>query len=185
MNHSQICYIMSKRPRRFTGLGQVVAMLRSTDEDDSGGESETEKGEVLDWEICSSDKMSDDEETEQFDDKPPNVRVGDLQTAYTNFETHSATCIDNDSGSDAAESSSTHKTAGDGTEWKFIEFGVEARESRTTQNVLTKLSGLSRFALKMADSPVGAFQVIVDDYMLKHIQQCTNIQAQRVLGNEE
>ena len=38
---------MSKRPRRFIGL-QVVTMLRSIDKDDSGGESETEEGDVLD-----------------------------------------------------------------------------------------------------------------------------------------
>ena len=43
-------------------------MLRSIDEDDSGGESETEDDDVLDWELCSSDEMSDNEKTEQFDD---------------------------------------------------------------------------------------------------------------------
>ena len=37
----------------------------------------------------------------------------------------------------------------------------------------------------MADSTVGAFQVIVDDHMFKQIQQCANVEARRVLGNEE
>ena len=50
-------------------------MLRSIDEDDSGGESETEEGDVLDWELCSSDEMSDNEETEQFDDTQPIVHI--------------------------------------------------------------------------------------------------------------
>ena len=81
---------MSKTSGRFTGL-QVVARLRSIDEDDSGGESETEQGDVLDWQLCSSDEMSDDEETEQFDDTQPIVHLGDLQTTDTNVETHSAT----------------------------------------------------------------------------------------------
>ena len=45
-------------------------------------------------------------------------------------------------------------------------------------------SGLSRFALRMTDSSVGAFQVTVDSHMLKHIQQCTNVEARKVLGNE-
>ena len=93
---------MYKRPRRFTGL-QVVAMLRSIDEDDSGGESETEEGDVLDWELCSSDKMSDDEEAEQFDDTQPIAHIDDLQTADTNIEAHSAACFDDDSSSGAAE----------------------------------------------------------------------------------
>ena len=175
---------MYKTLRRFTGL-QVVARLRSIDEDDSGGESETEQGDVLDWELCSSDEISDNEETEQFDDTQPIVHLGDLQTADTNVETHSATCFDDGSGSSAAESSSTHETARDGTKWKFMEFGVEARGKRAAQNVLTEQSGLSRFALRMADSPVGAFQVLFDNHMLKHIQQCTNVEARRVLGNEE
>ena len=39
-------------------------MLRSIDENNSGGESKAEEGEVLDWELCSSDEMSNDEETE-------------------------------------------------------------------------------------------------------------------------
>ena len=37
----------------------------------------------------------------------------------------------------------------------------------------------------MADSPVGAFQIIFDKLMLKCIQQCTNVEARRVLGNKE
>ena len=34
-------------------------------------------------------------------------------------------------------------------------------------------------------TPVGAFQIIFDKLMLKCIQQCTNVEARRVLGNEE
>ena len=68
-------------------------MLRFTDEDDSGGESETEEGDVLDWELCSSDKMSDDEKTKQFDNTQPIiVHVGDLQTADTYVKIRSAAC---------------------------------------------------------------------------------------------
>ena len=37
----------------------------------------------------------------------------------------------------------------------------------------------------MADSPVGAFQVLFDSHILKHIQQCTNVEARSFLGNEE
>ena len=48
---------------------------------------------MLDWELCSLDEMSNDEETEKFDDAQPIVHVGDLQTVDTNVETHSATCL--------------------------------------------------------------------------------------------
>ena len=109
----------------------------------------------------------------------------DLQIADTNVETHSAICLDDDSGSGAAESLSTRETARDGTKWEFKEFGVEARQRRAVQNVLPEQSGLSRFAFRMADSPAGTFQVIFDSHMLKHIQQCTNVEARKVLSNEE
>ena len=60
---------MSERPN-FT---EIIAMLTSIDEDNSGEESEIEEGKVLDWELRSSDEMSDDEEIEQFDDAQPIV----------------------------------------------------------------------------------------------------------------
>ena len=50
-----------------------------------------------------------------------------------------------------------------------MEFGAEAQGRRTAQNVLSEQSDLSRFALRMADSPAGAFQVIFNNHMLKHI----------------
>ena len=79
---------------------------------------------------------------------------------------HSATCFDDAFGSGAAESSSTHETATDGTKWEFMEFDVEARGRRAAQNVVTEQSSLPRFALRIADSPVGACQVIFDNHML-------------------
>ena len=51
---------MSERPRRFT---EVIDMLTSIDNNYSGGESETEEGDVLDCQLCSSDEMKDDEKT--------------------------------------------------------------------------------------------------------------------------
>ena len=64
---------MSERPRRFT---EVIAMLTSIDKDDSGGKSKTEEGDVLVCQLCSSDEMSDDEKTEQFDDAQLIVHIG-------------------------------------------------------------------------------------------------------------
>ena len=77
---------------------------------------------MLDWKLCSSDEMSNDEEAEQFDDTQHIVHIDDLQTADTNIETHSV----DDFGSDAAKSSSTYETARDSTKLKFMEFGAKA-----------------------------------------------------------
>ena len=63
--------------------------------------------------------MSDDKKAEQFDDTQPIVHLDDLQTAYTNVETHSATCFDDDSGLGAAESSGTQETARDSRKWEL------------------------------------------------------------------
>ena len=73
----QFYYIITKRSKRFTGL-QVVVWLKFIDKNYSGGENETEEGDVLDWKLCSSNEMSDDEETEQFDDTQPIVHEADL-----------------------------------------------------------------------------------------------------------
>ena len=81
---------MSERPRRFT---EVIAMFTSIDKDHSGGKSETEEGDVLDCQLCSSDQMSDDEKTEQFHDAQPIVYIGDLQTSDTNVKIYSANVI--------------------------------------------------------------------------------------------
>ena len=92
---------MSERPRRFT---EVIDMLTSIEKDDSGGKSETEEGDVLDCQLCSSNEMNDDEKTEQFDDAQPIVHIGDLQTSDTNVEIYSARCYNDDSGLGAPES---------------------------------------------------------------------------------
>ena len=92
---------MSERPRRFT---EVIDMLTSIDKDDSGEKSETEEGDVLYCQLCSSDEMNDNEKTEQFDDAQPIVHIADLQTSDTNVEIYSATCYKDDSGSGAPES---------------------------------------------------------------------------------
>ena len=105
-------------------------MLRSIDENDSGGESETEEDIVLDWEFCSSDEMRDDEEAEQFDDAQPIVDIDDLQTADTNLETHSALCSEDDSGSGAAKSSSTHEIAPNWNLWNSAQKHKEGEQLR-------------------------------------------------------
>ena len=125
---------MSERPRRVT---EVIAMLTSIDKDDSGGKRETEEGDALDCQLCSSDEMNDDEKTEEFDDVQPIVYIGDLQTSDTNIEIYSATCYNDDFGSGAAESSSTNETERDGTKWEFMEFGLEARGRRAAQILMS------------------------------------------------
>ena len=117
----------------------------------------------------------------QFDNTQSIVQRDNLQTANTNVETHSALC----SGSGAAKSLSTPETARDSTKLEFMKFDAETRGRCTAQNVLTEQSELSHYTLRMADSLAGAFQVIFNNHMLKHIHLFTNVEARRALDNEE
>ena len=65
----------------------------------------------------------------------------------------------------------------------MINFSIEGRGRQAAQNVVTELSGLSRRSGQMADSPMDAFKLIFDNYIFSHIQNCTNVEARRVLEN--
>ena len=105
---------MSERPRRFT---EVIAMLTSIDKDDSGGESETEEGDVLDCQLCSSNETNDDEKLSNLMMHNPLFILVIYKLLILTLKSfcYSATCYNDDSGSGAAESSSTNDTVRDGT----------------------------------------------------------------------
>ena len=167
---------MSERPKRIT---EIIAMLTYIDEDDSGGESQTKESDVSDemrWAMMKklSNLMMHNPlfmwviyKLLILTLKPILLHVLMMILVWCCWKFEHT-----------RDSKRWHK-------WEFMEFCVEARGRRAAQNVLTDQSGLSRFALRMADSSVGAFQVILVNHMLKHIQQCTNVEAWRVLGNEE
>ena len=80
----------------------------------------------------------------------------------------------------ASNTSEIGLVAKDGTKWEYIEFSSESRGKLQAQNVLTKSSGLTRYANRMLDSPLSAFELFIDNAMLTHVQQCTEAEAHRV-----
>ena len=68
---------------------------------------------------------------------------------------------------------------------KYIEFFSELRSKPQTQNVLTENEGLTRYADRMLDGPLSAFELLVDNSMLAHVQQCTEDKAHRVKKSDE
>ena len=56
---------------------------------------------------------------------------------------------------------------------------------RATHNVLTKQQGLSRPSRQMSDSPLGAFHLELDSRAISLTENCTNMEAQKVLCNED
>ena len=75
--------------------------------------------------------------------------------------------------------------AKDETKWEYVEFSSESRGKLQAQNVLTESSGLTRYANRMLDSPLRAFELFVDYAMLTHVQQCTEAEAHRVKKSNE
>ena len=77
------------------------------------------------------------------------------------------------------------ETANDGTKWTFVSFGSEERRRRATRNSLTEQSGLCRRSRQISDSPSGAFQLLLDIHIIFLIRNCTNVEARKVLRNED
>ena len=77
------------------------------------------------------------------------------------------------------------ETAKDGTKWSFINLCSENRGRRAARNVLTEEAGLSRRSRQLLDSPLGAFLLLMDSHMTSLVQNCTNVEARRVLSNKD
>ena len=75
--------------------------------------------------------------------------------------------------------------ARDGTKWEYIEFSSESRGRLQAQNVLTEREGLTRYANRVLDAPLSAFELLVNNSILTHIQQCTEAEAHRVKNSDE
>ena len=63
--------------------------------------------------------------------------------------------------------------AKDRTKWEYIKSTLEWRSRLQVQNVLTESEGLTRYANRMLDGPLSLFELLVDNSMLTHVQQCT------------
>ena len=64
-----------------------------------------------------------------------------------------------------------------------IFFRIEGRLQ--AQNVPTESEGLARYANRMLDNPLSAFELLVDNSILIHFQQCTEAEAHRGKNSAE
>ena len=53
------------------------------------------------------------------------------------------------------------------------------------QNVLTESQGLTPYANHMFDAPLSAFELLVNNSMLTHIQKCIEAKVHRVKKDDE
>ena len=180
-----------RRPERFSNI-QALAWLNAIAEDDSENESEGENiCKDLDKGLANSEQAQPTWEVISSDGSDSETDIDSLE------QTDSASCqlVSSGSGSNdtstAAEAQSDLQqkrrftleiglVAKDGTKWKYIEFSSEPRGKLQAQNVLTESSGLTRYADRILDSPLNAFELFVDNAMLTHVQQCTEAEAHRV-----
>ena len=160
----------SNQPKRFTNE-QTIAMLTAIKAEDSDGENEIEEDEVSDWELFTLVEDNDTADNSQ----PSKSGFAVSLVNFTRDKTINLLYVPDTLGLQA--------TARDDTKWDIINFGVEEKARQAAQNVVTKLSGLSRWSRQMVDFPLGAFKPIFDNYIFSQIQNCTNVEACRVLEN--
>lgn len=76
-------------------------------------------------------------------------------------------------------SAKMRETTKDGTVWTVIRCG-ENRGRLQSQNVLTEAAGPTAHTKCNSEDALAAFLCLVDDGMLKHIRDCTVVEAHRV-----
>ena len=177
------------RPERFSSI-QALAWLNAIAEDNWGDESEGENiCEGLDQGSANSDQARPTWEVISSDGSDSETDIDSLE------QTGSASCQLVSSGSVSNDTITAAEAQGDGlapntseiglvakdrTKCDYIEFSSESRGKLQAQNVLTDSSGLTRYANRMLDSPLSAIELLVDNAMLTHVQQCTEAEAHRV-----
>ena len=127
-------------------LDYKLLLCLDIDKNDSGGESETE-GDMLNWKLCTSDEMRDNEETEQFNNTQPIVHVGDyklLILMLKPFLLHVLMMILVWELLKVRTHTGQQEMSQNGNLWNLAK---KKQERCATQNVLPKQSGLSCFAL--------------------------------------
>ena len=168
-----------QRPQRIS-KAQALALLTSIAEEDSGESDVSDWGKdqhhANDWELSTIDEeLSSENDNEDIPDPSPSN--ASLSAASHNGQS-SASLI-------PTVETVAEETAKDGTKWSFISLGSESRGRRAARNVLTKEAGLSRRSRQLSDSPLAAFLLLMDSLMISLVQNCTNVEARRVLSNKD
>ena len=168
-----------QRPQRIS-RAQALALLTSIAEEDSGesdaSDWEEDQHHANDWELSTTDEeLSSENENEDVPD--PSQSNASLSAASNNGQS-SASLI-------PTVETVVEETAKDGTKWSFISLGSESRGRRAARNVLTEEAGLFRRSRQLSDSLLGAFLLLVDSHMISLVQNCTNVEARRVLSNKD
>ena len=182
------------RPERFSSI-QPLTWLNAIAENDSEDESEGENiCEGLDQGSANSDQARPTWKVISSDGSDSETDIDSLE------QTDSASCQLVSSGSGSNDTSTAAEAQGDrlapntskiglvakdGTKLEYIEFFSESRGMLQAQNVLTESSGLTRYANRILDSPLSAFELFVSNAMLTHVQQRTEAEAHRVKKSDK
>ena len=70
--------------------------------------------------------------------------------------------------------------AEDGKKWDYIKISSELRGRLQAQNVLTENKSLTQYANRMLDGPLSTSELLIDNSMFTHVQQCREVEAHRV-----
>ena len=76
--------------------------------------------------------------------------------------------------------------ARDGTKWTPVVAGTNSRGRRSQQNILREFSEATSYARRnvKTNSPASAWRLLIDKFILEHIQSCTVTEAHRETGSD-
>ena len=174
------------RPERVSSM-KAFPWLNAIAEDDSEDESEGENVcEGLDqglanpdqvqltWEVISSN--GSDSETD-IDDLEQTDFVSCQLVSSGSGSVHTSTSAQAQSDGFTLNTSEIGLVDKNGTKWEYIKFLSESRGRQQAH--------LTRYANRMLDGPLSAFELLVNNSMLAHIQQCKEAETHRVKNSDE
>ncbi|XP_071039571.1 uncharacterized protein [Parasteatoda tepidariorum] len=145
------------------------------------------KSDTTNWELSSEDESDYiQSETADVEDSDEEAITNDENEGVINVSRKRCRVLSSsDSDEETDNTFQKTETAADGTVWlKFDEGGIPGRLPSTC--VFKGVKGPSGYAKRniMADNLVSAFSLIIDNYIIEHIKNCTEEEGRRILGND-
>ncbi|KAL6417615.1 hypothetical protein ACFW04_014418 [Cataglyphis niger] len=150
-----------------------------------GAECSDIESDATSWELSSEDESDYvQSETSDAEDSDEEAIINDENESVINVPRRRCRVLSSsDSDEETENTIQETETAVDGTVWrKIAEGGIPGRSPSTC--VFKGVKGPTGYAKRniMADNLVSAFSLIIDNYIIKHIQKCTEEEGSRILG---
>ncbi|KAL6418248.1 hypothetical protein ACFW04_012249 [Cataglyphis niger] len=150
-----------------------------------GAECSDIESDATSWELSSEDESDYvQSETSDAEDSDEEAIINDENESVINVPRRRCRVLSSSDSDEETENTIQETETGvDGTVWrKIAEGGIPGRSPSTC--VFKGVKGPTGYVKRniMADNLVSAFSLIIDNYIIKHIQKCTEEEGSRILG---